>query len=44
MNFVTQLKKVFDFGKWQELAVDKPVHYCAGRICLLKDGLVSLDF
>ena len=43
-TFVVGLKKAFDFGKWDELTVERPVHYCGGRICLLKDGSVSLDF
>ena len=43
-DYLVKLKKAFDFGKWQELTVDKPVHYCGGRICLLKDGSLSLDF
>ena len=43
-DFLIQLQKAFDFGKWQELAVNKPVHYCGGRICLQADGSVSLDF
>ena len=43
-TFILGLKKAFDFGKWDELTVERPVHYCGGRICLLKDGSVSLDF
>ena len=43
-TFLKELRTVFDFGKWQELQVGKPIHYCGGRISLRKDGAIVLDF
>ena len=43
-RFIQELKKRFDFGKWQELQVGKPIHYCGGRISLRSDGAIVLDF
>ena len=43
-TFIVELKKLFDFGKWQELQIGKPIHYCGGRVSLRDDGAIVLDF
>ena len=43
-TFITELRKQFDFGKWQELQLGKPIHYCGGRVSLRSDGAIVLDF
>ena len=40
---LTYLKKVFDFGKWQELKEGEPLVYCGGKLALTKDGIL-LDY
>ena len=43
-HFIAELRKLFDFGKWQELQIGKPIHYCGGRVSLKADGSILLDF
>ena len=43
VNKIQEIRKAFDFGKWQELKQGEDIIYCAGRIS--KHGKkVSLDF
>lgn len=43
-TFLEELRKSFDFGKWQQLTPEKPIVYCGGHISMSKEGHVSLSF
>ncbi|CAE7354048.1 GIP [Symbiodinium microadriaticum] len=40
---LVELKKAFDFGKWQELQEGQPLVYCGGKLSLTEDGIL-LDY
>ena len=43
VNKIQEIRKAFDFGKWQDLKQGEDIIYCGGRIS--KHGKkVSLDF